>query len=103
MYWLLSQLSLVMGVAVLVCWRQAAAGQLWWALGSLAALLVQAYVWVALMSSGRRVYGDPRWDELRQTPDEAWGWWSRLRARLRRSKAEAEAETEPNPEAATQS
>lgn len=82
---LLHVTSLGLGVAVLVGWRQSASGQLWWAVGSLLGLLLQAYVWVALQHSGRWVYSEARWDQLRQTPDEPFGWWGRLRARLRRA------------------
>lgn len=91
MFLALAVASTAVPVAIVVAWRGSppagTAGAWCWFLAASAAQLLPALAWHFGLRWGRLVYAVPRFDDLRDRPDEPLRWIRRTLARLRRAGA----------------
>ena len=83
LHFLLALGGLLASAAVVVAWRQSAAGGVGWAILWLAVLAALSWLWHWRLRAGRLLWSSPELLDLRAVPDAPWGLPSRLLARRR--------------------
>jgi hypothetical protein len=87
--------SLILGAAVLVAWRQSASSTGGWVLLWLLVLLFQSYLWHWRLRVCRLIWATPTFDAARRLPDSPWRVLRRLWNRLARRRKPATPEGPP--------